>query len=82
MCLSERAVRLWLVLGPEVVLTYADEISQAIDLDSFQYANYSCLVQQHKHVEEICKKQLNRYAATLIIFEGSSDKTKLAYLCE
>ena len=41
------------ILGPLLFLLYANDMKQALDYDSFLYADDSCLVYQHKDVKEI-----------------------------
>ena len=46
------------ILGPILFLIYVSDISQAVKCDLFLYADDSCLVCQHKDINEI-EKQLN-----------------------
>ena len=41
------------ILGPLLFLLYVNDMKQAVDCDSFLYADDSCLVYQHKDVKEI-----------------------------
>ena len=42
-------------LGPLLFLIYINDLSQAVKCDIFVYANDSCLVCQHKDINEIRK---------------------------
>ena len=44
------------ILGPLLVLIYVNDMSQAVKCDLFLYADDSCLVCQHKDINEIEKK--------------------------
>ena len=46
------------ILGPLLFLIYVNDMSQAVKCDLFLYADDSCLVCQHKDINEI-EKQLN-----------------------
>ena len=46
------------ILGPPLFLIYVNDMSQAVKCDLFLYADDSCLVCQHKDINEI-EKQLN-----------------------
>ena len=46
------------ILGPLLFLVYANDMSQAVKCHLFLYADGSCLVYQHKDINEI-EKQLN-----------------------
>ena len=46
------------ILGPLLFLIYVNDMSQALKGDLFLYADDSCLVCQHKDINEI-EKQLN-----------------------
>ena len=46
------------ILGPLLFLMYVNDMSQAVKCDLFLYADDSCLVCQHKDINEI-EKQLN-----------------------
>ena len=41
------------ILGPLLFLLYVNDMKQAVDCDLFLYADDSCLVYQHKDVQEI-----------------------------
>ena len=47
------------ILGPLLFLIYVDDMHQAVKSNLFLYANDSCLIYQHRDVEEI-EKQLNK----------------------
>ena len=46
------------ILGPLLFLIYVNDMSQVVECHLFLYANDSCLVCQHKDINEI-EKQLN-----------------------
>ena len=46
------------ILGPLLFLTYVNDMSQAVKCNLFLYADESCLVCQHKNINEI-QKELN-----------------------
>ena len=46
------------ILGPILFLIYVNDMSQAVTCDLFLYVDDSCLVCQHKDINEI-EKQLN-----------------------
>ena len=47
------------ILGPLLFLLYANNLKQAVDCDSFLYADESCLVYQHNDVSKI-EQNLNK----------------------
>ena len=47
------------ILGPLLFLVYVNDMPQAVKSNLFLYANDSCLMYQHRDVEEI-EKQLNK----------------------
>ena len=46
-------------LGPLLFLIYINDVSQAVKCDLFLYEDDTCLVCQHKDINEI-EKQLNK----------------------
>ena len=52
------------ILGPLIFLLYVNDMSQSVKCELFLYADDSCLVFQHKNLEEI-EKQLNEDFANL-----------------
>ena len=48
------------ILGPLLFLIYINDMSQAVKCNLFLYADDTCLVCQHKDINEI-EKQLNKY---------------------
>ena len=45
----------WSILGPLLFLLYINDIPQAISCDLLLYADDSCIIYQHKDINEISK---------------------------
>ena len=57
------------ILGPLLFITYINDMSQAVKCNLFLYADDTCLVCQHKDINEIEKqlKTLKAFVTDLLI---------------
>ena len=72
-----------LILGPLLFLLYISDMSQAVDRDLFLYADDTCFIYQHKHLDRINKEPTKNFCNICDWFVDSKlsidfgeDKTK------